>query len=153
MSHDAPPILSPLDFAGIHGKVILVEIDSAQDIVPAINLDDSIWYAVDFHELKPLCKNQDFVGCRTDDIGKIVNSIQRICNEQPEININFVIYGIDEMDLSMDLMRRGLKHKYMLSILPSRLLRNCNVIVVSKRREIMLRELCAMHFNLMTEVH
>jgi hypothetical protein len=27
------------------------------------------------------------------------------------------------------------------------------VIVVSKRREIMLRELCAMHFNLMTEVH
>lgn len=152
MSHEAPPILTPLDFAGINGKVILVEIDKAADILPAINLNESIWYAIEFSELIN-ATTEDIIGFYSDDVGRIVKSIQRSCKENPEININFVIYCIDEMDRSMDLMRRGLKHKYMLSLLPSRLLKRCNVIVVSKRREIMLRELCDMHFNLMTEIH
>lgn len=152
MPHEAPPILSPLDFAGIHGKVILVEIDKAKDILSAINLNESIWYAIEFTELINAADGE-IVGFYSDDVSKIVKSIQRSCKENPEININFIIYCIDEMDLSMDLMRRGLKHKYMLSLLPSRLLKKNNVIVVSKRREIMLRELCDMHFNLMTEIH
>lgn len=144
---NAAPLLWQLDLASIEGKLILVELELLEEILPSLQGRALIV----FSNLP-----DEFGDCfvRAEGISKIVLSIQRTCKEfskDERININFLIHGIDMMDLNLDNRRRGSLRKGMLSMLPSRILKGANVIVTSSQEEYMLRELCDRHINLRTE--
>jgi len=141
---DAPPILGPLDFAGLKNNIILIEHDdddcSIDLIRKAIETEVNIIFTPSSYKEAMIGRGLDFTALSfVDSIAKVRPIIKSING----IDINFyVINRIDMMDLEFNKKEKGAQTNAYLSMLCSKqLLRNANVIVTSAKSEYKIREI------------
>jgi hypothetical protein len=143
--NEAPPIISPLEFAGISNRLILIECDEEDNAISLLrkgieNLS-CVFYTNEEQDLIVATSAVDFI---LDDISKICRMIKRISN-----TTHFhIIHRIDLMNLSLSKKARGSQIKGHLSMLSPRVLLGSNVIVTSCRDEYSIREIADVFINL-----
>lgn len=120
----APPVISPLDFFGIHGELILIEYDDGDQL----NLPPSIYFSpyLDAH-----CRGAGMVESK---IERVVQAIKKV-----DADVTFVIHRIELFNADRTELSRGSLIKGHLSLLGPRTLKGRNVILTSEKEEHMLR--------------
>ena len=136
----APPILGPLEFAGMQNQIILVEHDDDDDslalLAKVLSGKINIIFSQEDHTMVGFDALHSVV-FHVDSVSRIKKVIQLV----PEMDY-FVINRIDMMDTNFHKRERGSQIKAHLSMLCSpRLLRDANVIITSVNSEYMIREI------------
>jgi hypothetical protein len=144
---DAPPILGPLDFAGMKNNIILIEHDdddcSIDLISKVIEKEVNIIFSPSLYMDSMVGRElKNSAIAFTDSIARVRTVIKR-AHELSEFQFGFfVINRIDMMDLDFNKKEKGAQTNAYLSMLCSRkLLRNANVIVTSAKSEYKIREI------------
>lgn len=146
---NAPPILSELDFAGIQGELVLIELEEFSEIKACFPPQKTLFFSSDYDEIRQAYPY--FQGIVVDSIQKFVKAVKLACNENPGININFVLHRIDLLDLEINKRERGSLRKGLLMTLTKKILQESNVFITSANEEWSLRELADRHINLRIE--
>lgn len=150
MKHQAPPILSSLDFAGRENQWILVELEDLRDLLNAFSCDDVVYIlAPNKDELHQALRCQSWLVSGCDSIAHAVRRIQQFPKKK-ELQASFIIHRIDLMDSLIDKRSRGSLRKGFLSMLSKRIMEGCNVFVTSGSEEYLLREMSDQFINLKT---
>jgi len=153
---EAPPILGPLEFAGVENQLILIECDEGACVLEllgaAISYKDNIIFTPD--EVMPAA----YLG-RGEILIANINSIAKINNTIRSINMNgscadfFIIHRIDMMDIHFSKKERGAQINAYVSMMASpKNLRGANVIVTSCLHEWKLREIADKFISLRTQI-
>lgn len=151
--HEAPPVLSPIEFAGMQNQVILMEMDHESDHIDILDCcikgKNNIIYSPDFHFGNR--EGYEFSAiCTVDSVVKINNIISRLIHP-----VDYhIIHRIDLMDLSFGCKRkRGEQVKAWLSMMCSpKILKGSNLIVTSENTEYTIREkIASMFLNMRTK--
>jgi len=152
----APPIIGPLEFSGLKGKLILIEHDSEDEslilIQRAIHGTCNMVYSptkdVEIHGF-----NADFtVVIKQQSIYKTHQVMKSLAKEEKElcsIADFHIIARLDMMDLNLPTRERGAQQAAFLAMIASpQILRDSNLIVTSARNEMKLRERADVFLNL-----
>lgn len=120
------PIISPLDFSGIQGELILIEYDETSQL----NLPEAIYFSPYITDLNGVT-----------GAGIIESKIERVVQAIKNINVEttFVIHRIELFNAERTELSRGSLIKGHLSLLGPKTLKKSNVIITSEKQEHMLR--------------
>jgi len=127
----APDILSPLDFFGIEGELILIEFDEE------VQLESCFCDVIAFTPQPVDIRNVKCAAIQCDNIARAVRMIKGV-NQK----VDFLIHRIDLFNLDLTKRSRGNLIKGHVSMLGPKILRGRNVFFTSCKEEYMLREVC-----------
>lgn len=151
MKTKSPPVIGPMDFMGLEGKLILIQFDDWRDFVHAIPKDRPTIIITPSADHAP-AQHSDKLDPDTAIID--ADKIQKICKgifDSAGININYIINRIDLMDLDITPLNRGWVRKGNLMKLTERVLKGSNIFITSESDEPMLEEMCDKRYDLRSD--
>lgn len=147
--HNAPPVISPLEFEGYKGRLVSIECNEDDNpillISSALKNKYNIIFGANESDILAISGFSNTVHISCDSIYKIANTIKKL----PNNSVDFIIINrIDLMDLSVAKRIRGSQIKAYLSMLSPRILGDTNLIVTSCSSEYTIRDITDKYISL-----
>ncbi len=143
-----PPIISPIEFAGMKNKLILVECDQKNNPIELIHnsIKDSVcmYYTNEHQDTIPTKQSYIINFNKIAHISKIIRHVEGDADFH-------IVHRIDLMNLDLTKKARGSQIKAYLSMLSPTILRGSNIIVTSCCDEYTIRDISDYYINLRTK--